>query len=268
MLNARFRPYILPQADTLDTITQAVSMVSILLAQYVHATNHYSDGMSRAGKKLATLLFLGSNVVLTLVHLRFIGAPLFAKLRAAVCAAMNVARGEPAELQGDIVFSDNADETPVRLDSTLRAHAISECVLQSIELEMNPLGEWTDEEVMLTALHQWRSFASQPNRVDYVGTMAMSANDEIASPLAQKREKAKAMRLDRQRAHMKGSYIWDSEDNVISDVIMPKGIDKKLSEAKKQVESSRHKTKSGGTNKRYPSATMDAEPPTHVIVQV
>ena len=78
-------------------------MISILLAQYVHATNHYSEGMSKTGKKLATLLFLGSNVVLTLVHLRFIGAPLFAKLRAAVVAAMNVARGEPPELGVDDV---------------------------------------------------------------------------------------------------------------------------------------------------------------------
>ena len=94
-------------------------MISILLAQYVHATNHCSEGMSKTGKKLATLLFLGSNVVLTLVHLRFIGAPLFAKLQATVVATMNVARGEPPELVSgvDVVCIDNVDvEVDVEVD--------------------------------------------------------------------------------------------------------------------------------------------------------
>ena len=88
MLNARFRPYLLAKADTLDTITQGVSMVSTLLAQYVHAASHYGEGMSNTGKKIATVLFLVSNVVLTLAHVRIISAPLFAKLREAFAAAM------------------------------------------------------------------------------------------------------------------------------------------------------------------------------------
>ena len=131
-------------------------MVSTLLAQYVHAASHYGEGMSNTGKKIATVLFLVSNVVLTLAHVRIISAPLFAKLREAFAAAMACAWGigsaEPdgakggrvvifddavteqdsAEWDGEVRFNDEATGVRPRFDSSL--------VMQDMEVEMNPLG--------------------------------------------------------------------------------------------------------------------------------
>ena len=173
VLNARFRPYILAEADTLDTVTQAVSMVSILLAQYVHATSNYSEGMSKTGKKVATVLFLVSNLVLTLAHVRFISAPLFAKVREAFVAAMACARGiEPAEPDGaeedEVVSFDRlATQVSSRFNSSLWATRISESVMQDVEMEMNPVndivGGQGDRMTMQTVLQQWRTFASTPS---------------------------------------------------------------------------------------------------------
>ena len=169
VLNARFRPYILAEADTLDTVTQAVSMISILLAQYVHAASNYSEGMSNAGKKIATVLFVVSNVVITLAHLRIISPPLFAKLRKAFAAAVACARDigpvEPDGAEGDEVVSFDGLATRVssRFDSSLWATRISECVMQDIEVEMNPVGDSSDRNGMQTVLQQWRAFASKPS---------------------------------------------------------------------------------------------------------
>ena len=169
VLNTRFRPYILTEADTLDTVTQAVSMVSILLAQYVHAASHCSEVMSQTAKKVATVLFLVSNVVLTLAHLRFISAPMFAKLREALVAAMACARGiEPAEpdgTEGDevVVFDGLATRVSSRFDSSPWPTRISECVMQNIEVEMSPVGSQGNRKTMQTVLQQWRTFASKPS---------------------------------------------------------------------------------------------------------
>ena len=77
-------------------------MVSILLAQYVHATQSstQSEGSRKAGQRIATVLFLGSNLVLALVHLKLIGAPLFAKLRKALATAEALASKVPTGQNG------------------------------------------------------------------------------------------------------------------------------------------------------------------------
>ena len=156
VLNARFRPYLLGKADTLEIKTQVVSMVSILLAQYVHAASHYSEGMSQTGKKIATVLFLVSNAVLTLAHLRIISAPMLAKLRGALVAAMACARGiESAgadDAEGDeVVIHDNAvTEQEVGFD--VEATGVTQPPLSprmqhdEIQIELSPVVTTSSEE--------------------------------------------------------------------------------------------------------------------------
>ena len=88
MNTSQFHPYLLSHANTLDVVTQSVSMVSIMLAQYVYATNLNSEGST--GQATATVTFVGSNILLILIHARLVAAPLYAQLRLAVSRAKAV----------------------------------------------------------------------------------------------------------------------------------------------------------------------------------
>ena len=87
-LTTRFRPYISSKADLLDLITQATSMVSVLVAQYVYALD-LDPQTTGNGRQAATVLFVGSNISLTALHISMIAAPLFAKVQAAYLAVTN-----------------------------------------------------------------------------------------------------------------------------------------------------------------------------------
>ena len=68
------------RVDTLDIGTQFVSMVSILVAQYVHTskTTYGSDeGFHRA---FGTVMFVVSNTVLLVVHAVLVAVPLWKKV--------------------------------------------------------------------------------------------------------------------------------------------------------------------------------------------
>ena len=70
------------QADTLDIVTQLVSMMSILVAQYVYASKlTYGDegGHARAA---GTVIFAVSNMVLVVVHAALVAVPLWKKISA------------------------------------------------------------------------------------------------------------------------------------------------------------------------------------------
>ena len=70
------------RVDTLDIGTQFVSMVSILVAQYVHTskTTYGSDeGFHRA---FGTVMFVVSNTVLLVVHAVLVAVPLWKKVSA------------------------------------------------------------------------------------------------------------------------------------------------------------------------------------------
>ena len=266
VLNARFRPYILAEADTLDTVTQAVSMVSILLAQYVHATSHYSEGMSNAGKKIATVLFLVSNVVLTLVHLRIISAPLFAKLRIAFSAAVACARGtesaEPggaerdedviyndavteqddAEGDGDVIFDGAATGVSPRFDSSLWATRISECVMQDIEVEMNPVGDSSDRNGMQTVLQQWRAFASKPSNAE-----------------SKKQTKPFQEPIKAQLSELHQSDRWAIQTVLQQWRAFASNPNDSSPESKKQTKHSRKRTKKARSNELHSSAATDTE---------
>ena len=74
-----------PKADALDIVTQFVSLLSIILAQYVYIERYSYAAASGGnnGKAVATVLFVGSNAVLLLVHLFLIGGPLWDKTKTA-----------------------------------------------------------------------------------------------------------------------------------------------------------------------------------------
>ena len=70
------------QADTLDIVTQLVSMMSILVAQYVYTSKlTYGDegGYARAA---GTVMFAVSNTVLLVVHAVMVAVPLWKKISA------------------------------------------------------------------------------------------------------------------------------------------------------------------------------------------
>ena len=69
------------KADTLDIVTQSVSMVSILLAQYAQSTKYAFGTEGEDGNAVATFLFVSINLVLILVHLVLIAGPLKAKVQ-------------------------------------------------------------------------------------------------------------------------------------------------------------------------------------------
>lgn len=78
-----------PAADALDISTQFVSLLSIILAQYVYIERYSYAAASGGnnGKAVATVLFVGSNAVLLLVHLVLIGGPLWNKTKTAFLEA-------------------------------------------------------------------------------------------------------------------------------------------------------------------------------------
>ena len=78
-----------PKADALDIVTQFVSLLSIILAQYVYIERYSYAAASGGnnGKAVATVLFVGSNAVLLLVHLFLIGGPLWDKTKTAFLEA-------------------------------------------------------------------------------------------------------------------------------------------------------------------------------------
>merc|ERR1712086_141402 len=76
-LTARFRPYLQSQADTLDIVTQLVSLVSIMLAQYAYATTDAFSAEEKYGKAMATVMFVVSNTTLLVVHASLVAVPLW-----------------------------------------------------------------------------------------------------------------------------------------------------------------------------------------------
>ena len=99
VLTARFRPYLSSGANTLDITTQSVSLMSIMLAQYMHATSLRSEGV--IARKSATLFFVGSNIALVLLHARLIVGPLLAKTRALVAKVRSVGNGKDEPIDDD-----------------------------------------------------------------------------------------------------------------------------------------------------------------------
>ena len=298
VLNARFRPYICSKADTLDTITQAVSMVSILLAQYVEATSNYSDGMSNAGKKIATVLFLLSNVVLTLAHLRIISAPLFAKLRRAFAAAVACARGigsaetdpaeggevmtfddavtkqDGAEGDGDVMFDDVATGVSPRFDSSLWATRFYECVMRNIEVQMNPLGDSSDRMTMQTVLQQWRAFAyKQRRRAQKQDAVLSTSTIDIATKYAKPRNAEKQTKPLQEQVKEQLSELHQTDTGAMQTVLQS-NPSASSPENEQQPKHLRKRTQKGRSIELqqlptlHSSAATDAEPSLSVIVHI
>ena len=80
-LTSRHRPFKLDAVDTLDMLTQGVSLYSVLLAQYVYTVREVSgeDGNPAA----ATLGFLMMNLALLLVHIFVVWGDVVAQMKQA-----------------------------------------------------------------------------------------------------------------------------------------------------------------------------------------
>ena len=115
VLTARFRPYLLGDANTLDITTQSVSLMSIMLAQYMHATSLRSEGA--IARKLATLFFVGSNLALTLLHARLIAGPLLAEMQALVAKMRSVGNSKDEPI-GDTDESTEEKCVVLPIDAT------------------------------------------------------------------------------------------------------------------------------------------------------
>ena len=75
---SRCRPYSESSVNLIDTVTQAASLASVILAIYVEATVTSDDATSK--KNMATLLFLLINMFLLALHFRMVAKPAYAKL--------------------------------------------------------------------------------------------------------------------------------------------------------------------------------------------
>ena len=70
------------QADTLDIVTQLVSMMSILVAQYVHTSKTTYGSEGGDARAFGTVMFVVSNTVLLVVHAVLVVVPLWKKVSA------------------------------------------------------------------------------------------------------------------------------------------------------------------------------------------
>ena len=70
------------QADTLDIITQLVSMVSVLVAQYVQTSGTTYGNEADLEAALATVIFVVANAMLLVVHAALVAVPLWKKVSA------------------------------------------------------------------------------------------------------------------------------------------------------------------------------------------
>ena len=68
--------------DTLDIVTQLVSMMSILVAQYVHTSKLAYGDEGRDVRAVGTVMFAVSNTVLLVVHAALVAVPLWEKITA------------------------------------------------------------------------------------------------------------------------------------------------------------------------------------------
>ena len=84
VVTSRFRPYLLSEADTLDVVTQSVSISSISLAWYVYTLDDSTNEQEEQGKAVATVLFTALNAGLLCFHLYIIAIPFWRSLRSAV----------------------------------------------------------------------------------------------------------------------------------------------------------------------------------------
>ena len=69
------------QVDNLDIVTQLVSMMSILVAQYVYIQGFYGSEGDDA-RAAGTVMFVVSNTVLLIVHAVLVAVPLWKKVSA------------------------------------------------------------------------------------------------------------------------------------------------------------------------------------------
>ena len=70
------------QADTLDIVTQLVSMMSILVAQYVHTSKNTYGSEGGDARAFGTVMFVVSNTALLVVHAVLVAVPLWKKVSA------------------------------------------------------------------------------------------------------------------------------------------------------------------------------------------
>ena len=68
------------RVDKLDIVTQLVSMLSILLAQYAQTSKVMYGDEREYGKAVVTLMFVLSNTVLLAVHAVLVVVPLWQKI--------------------------------------------------------------------------------------------------------------------------------------------------------------------------------------------
>lgn len=140
------------KADTLDIVTQFISLSSIMLAGYVHVSKHIYGSEGTQGKAVATVMFVASNLMLLVVHMALIAVPLRAKIKAKFHAAavfcrskLQGADGEDANLGGvDVLFELKESELQ---SNSLCEDELSERgpvevlfkVDNTIELQTNPV---------------------------------------------------------------------------------------------------------------------------------
>ena len=112
VLTSRFRPYLLEETNALDIATQSVSMVSIMMASYIHGTDTHSEGKTK--RQAVTVIFVSSNLLLILLHMRHVAPPLLAKMRDAFAKVMACVCGKgsteaSAELPLHNIWGDGAE---------------------------------------------------------------------------------------------------------------------------------------------------------------
>ena len=78
------------RVDTLDIVTQLVSMLSILLAQYAQTSKIMYGDEREYGKAVATVMFVVSNTVLLVVHAVLVVVPLWQQ----ICATYTSVRSQ------------------------------------------------------------------------------------------------------------------------------------------------------------------------------
>merc|ERR1712086_122111 len=117
VLTARFRPYLQSQADTLDIVTQLVSMMSILVAQYVHTSKMTYGDEGRDARAVGTVMFVVSNTVLLLVHAGLVAVPLWEKISASYASVRErFAAGAEESTNGAVVELESSEDVTITND--------------------------------------------------------------------------------------------------------------------------------------------------------
>jgi hypothetical protein len=146
VLTARFRPYLQSQADTLDIVTQLVSMMSILVAQYVHTSKMTYGDEGREARAVGTVMFAVSNTVLLVVHAFLVAVPLWEKISASYASVQErFAAGAEESTNGAVVELESSEDVTITNDEIPEEILWSRDTTATLDIHANPLASKQDQ---------------------------------------------------------------------------------------------------------------------------